>query len=120
MIDVLIRLALLALAAAAALGVVWAWERRRPPGSPGLAPGLTLVTGPGCARCGPAEQALRRAGAEPTVVDVSTVNVSALRIAALPAALVTDRAGRVVLQRSGYAALRDAGALAAAAAAIGD
>ncbi len=113
--DLAARLALLALALAATVALARAREHRRAPGAPGLAPGLTLVTGPGCALCGPAERELRRVGAEPTVVDVSTVDVAALRIGALPAALVADRAGRIVVQRTGQSALRDAVVLAAAA-----
>ena len=91
------------------------WQRRPGRHRPGLPAGLTLVTGPGCALCAPLEQALRRAGVVPRVVDIAAAAFPGPSIRSLPAAIVVDTAGEVVMQRFGRSALDDAWALAAQA-----
>ena len=95
--------------------VVGWWQRRTGRNHLGLPVGLTLVTGPGCAICGPVERALRRAGAAPVVIDVTTAVLPGPPIRSLPVAIVVDTAGDVVMRRAGRSALDDAGMLAARA-----
>ncbi len=111
----LLRLLILAFVAGGAWLLVGWWQRRSGPNQPGLPLGLTLVTGPGCALCGPVERALRRAGAVPRIVDVTTAFLPGPPIRSLPVAMVVDSGGEVVVRRSGRSALDDAGMLAARA-----
>ncbi len=104
-----LRAAMLAAVLVAAALAVRSWERRRGPRRAVLPPGLTVVTGPGCRLCGPVLAALRRAGAEPLIVDVSSTPVA---VASLPTALVVGERGRVILRRAGRSALDDAPLLA--------
>jgi len=110
--EAALRVVVLALIGGGAwLAVAW-WQRRPLAGSVLLPAGVTLVTGPGCSMCGPVEQALRRAGVEPRLSQVDAVELSGSSIRSLPAALVVDDRGTVVMRRSGRAALDDAEALA--------
>lgn len=109
MTDLVVRAAGLALVLGSAALAVYGWERRRGPRRVGLPPGLTVVTGSGCRLCGPVVAALRRAGAEPRLVDVSEAPIA---VSALPTVVVVDEQGRVSLRRAGRAALDDARLLA--------
>lgn len=111
----LIRLLVLAFVAGGAWVLVGWWQRRPGRDRPGLPGGLTLVTGPGCALCGPVERALRRAGAAPRIVDVATAVLPGPPIRSLPVAIVVGAGGEVVMRRAGRSALDDAGLLAALA-----
>jgi hypothetical protein len=107
------RLAILvAVVALAWLAFRW-WERRRTIGSP-LAPGLTVLTAPGCALCDPAVAALESTGtgAPIRVVDVTEAGVDGVR--SVPTVVAVRSDGTVAMQRSGTAAIRDAAVLAAA------
>lgn len=101
----------------AVVALVWSafrwWERRRTVGS-SLAPGLTVLTAPGCRLCDPAVAALESTGtsAPIRVVDVAESGVEGVR--SVPTVVAVGSDGAVVMQRSGTAAIRDAAALAAA------
>ena len=114
----LLRMAVLLLVGGGAWFLVGRWQRRRGPASTLLLPGVTVLTGPGCALCGPVERALVRAGAAPRVADINEVDLPGPPIRSLPVALVVDHNGAVVMRRSGRAALEDAAALAERAAAL--
>lgn len=107
-----LRIGLLALVAGGAWLLVMLWQRRPAGGHSGLPAGVTLVTGPGCSLCEPAELALRRAGVEPRLAGVDGLELSGAPIRSLPTALLVDHAGTVVMRRSGRAAVADAEALA--------
>lgn len=113
--SVVLRLLLLLLIGGGAWFFVGRWQRRPGPTLTALLPGITLLTGPGCALCGPVERALVRAGASPRVTDIQEVDLPGPPIRSLPVALVVDHDGAVVMRRSGRAALDDAGVLAARA-----
>lgn len=115
MVQLLIRLALLALVGGGAWLLVRLWERRGGPAFLPLAAGLTLVTGPGCGLCGPVERALVLAGVKPMIAEVGTIDLPGSPIQSLPIAIVVDSNGIVVMRRSGKAALEDAKQLAACA-----
>ncbi len=112
MTGVLIRLVLLAVVGGGAWLIAGWWQRRRGAGRIAIPPGLTLVTGPGCALCGPVQRALARAGVEPRLAEVDSFELPGPQIRSLPVALLVDASGTVVMRRSGRAALDDAGALA--------
>jgi hypothetical protein len=114
----LLRLLLLGAVGGSAWLLVGWWQRRTGRNDRGLPVGLTLVTGPGCALCGPVERALRRAGATPVVVDVTTAVLPGPPIRSLPVAMVIGAGGEVVMRRAGQSALDDAGMLAARALAL--
>ncbi|MBT8193009.1 MAG: hypothetical protein KJP22_06390 [Acidimicrobiia bacterium] len=114
----LLRMAVLLLVGGGAWFLVGRWQRRRGPAPTVLPPGITVLTGPGCALCGPVERALLRAGAAPRVADIHEVDLSGPPIRSLPVALVVDHEGGVVMRRSGRAALDDAAALADRASAL--
>jgi hypothetical protein len=82
-----------------------------------LAPGLVLVTGPDCQLCAPALRALRAAGVDPIVVDVSDVREVVGLVTALPTALVVGDGGAVLARRAGRSVITDAETLAAASSA---
>ncbi len=112
-----LRLLLLALVLAGAFLVAWVWSRRNPRvESDGLAPGLTVITGPDCRLCDPAVAALRRAGAVVTIVDDEALRAQ-LKVRSLPTAVVVTAGGEIVARRSGRAVIDDAAALAEAASA---
>ncbi len=119
MIEVVLRVALLVGLAAVASLAVGRWERRPGDTPAGLRPGVTVITGPDCRLCDPVVRALRRAGAEPWVVDVAELPPGALGASSLPVAVVVDAGGQVVLRRAGRAALDDATALAGVVVAAG-
>lgn len=98
--------------AAAWLALRW-WERRRTIVG-ALAPGLTVLTAPGCTLCDPAVEALRGTGtsAPIMVVDVAASGVDGIR--SVPTVVAVRGDGTIALQRSGVSAIRDAGVLAAA------
>jgi hypothetical protein len=110
---ILLRLVLLAAVGGSAWLLAGWWQRRTGRNQPGLPVGLTLVTGPGCALCGPVERALRRAGATPVVIDVTAAMLPGPPIRSLPVAMVIGAGGEVVMRRAGRSALDDAGILAA-------
>ncbi|MGI9647427.1 MAG: hypothetical protein ACR2OI_02800 [Acidimicrobiia bacterium] len=108
-----LRLILLALVGGGAWLLVSLWQRRPVGGDVGLPAGVTLVTGPGCSLCEPAERALRQAGVEPRLAEVGAPDLPDAPIRSLPTALLVNHAGTVVMRRSGRAAVADAGVLAA-------
>lgn len=115
MIEFVLRAGILIVVMGGAFAAVALTARRNPSGTaPSLAPGLTLISGPGCRLCEPAVQALRRAGARVEVTEDPELR-EALSVRALPTALVVDADGEVIMRRSGRAVISDAGALAAAA-----
>lgn len=111
----MVRLVLVAAVVVLAWSAVAMWERRRPGlrNRSGLLPGVTLVTGPGCRLCDAAEAALRRH--QVTSRRVTVDRFPDLGVRAVPTVLVADRRGRLVLRRSGRAAITDAEAVARAA-----
>ncbi len=114
---VLRLLVLVAIGGGAWIAAGW-WQRRRGAIRLPLAAGVTLVTGPGCALCGPVERALRRAGVQPRVTEVGSLDLPGPPIRSLPVALVVDGSGRVLLRRSGRAALDDVASIAQRAATL--
>ncbi len=118
MIDAGLRVGLLVLVAGLAWLAVRGWERRLGAPEPGLPPGLVVITGPGCRLCDPVVRELRRAGAEPRILDIAEVPPGAVGASSLPVAMVVDAAGRVVLRRAGRAALDAARELAGAVAGV--
>jgi hypothetical protein len=79
-----------------------------------LPAGLVLVTGPDCKLCAPALRALRAAGVNPTVVDVSDAPDVVGLVTSLPTALVVGDRGAVLARRAGRSVITDAETLAAA------
>ena len=71
-----------------------------------IAPGINVVIGPGCRLCGPLTAALEAAGAEFVLLDTGDARVPA-SVRSLPTVLVGDRAGQVILRRSGRSAISD-------------
>jgi len=107
MMDALIRMLLVGALIGVTFAAVRSAERRRHlTGSP-FSPGLTLVVGPGCALCGPAEHALRALGAVPKIIDVRETPSAAVS-RSLPTAIVTNQKNMVVMQRSGRSVIADA------------
>ena len=109
------RLAILvAVVALGWLAIRW-WDRRRTVAS-SLAPGLTVLTAPGCTLCDPAVAALESTGtsAPIRVVDVTEALVEGVR--SVPTVVAVRSDGSVAMQRSGASAIRDAAQLAAAVA----
>lgn len=104
------RIGLLLAVVALAFALVWLSERWRGRARTGLEPGLLLVTGPGCAMCGPAERALAGAGLSFRSVDASQVRHLGVR--SVPTLFVVDERGAVVLRRSGRAAIMSQAELA--------
>jgi hypothetical protein len=82
-----------------------------------LPAGLVLVTGPDCQLCAPALRALRAAGADPAVVDVSVADEVVGLVTSLPTALVIGDGGVVLVRRAGRSVILDAETLAAASSA---
>jgi glutaredoxin len=115
MIDVLVRVALVALLVAAGILVVRILERRRGPRRSGLSSGVTVVTGPECRWCDRVIAALRSRGVDPVVVDVGDAPPALGRVLSLPTVVVADASGTVVLRRTGRAAVDDTPAIVAAA-----
>jgi len=113
--GLVVRASVLVLVGGGAFLLVALWQRRPGPAQMPLPAGITLVTGPGCTLCGPVERALRRAGVDPTVAEVGSLDLPGPQIRSLPVAFVIDDRGEVVMRRSGRAALEDAAALAACA-----
>lgn len=101
----------------AVVALVWMlfrwWERRRTVAA-ALAPGLTVLTAPGCTLCAPAVAALEGTGtsAPIRVVDVTEAPVEGVR--SVPTVVAVRPDGTVAMQRSGVSAIRDATHLAAA------
>lgn len=117
--DLLLRAVLVLLVVGTVFAVTGAASRRRGPRARlSLAPGIVVVTGPGCRLCGPAIAAIERAGGEPRLVDVSDPAVAVLGVRSLPTAVVVDGDGTVAMRRSGRSAVDDAAALVAGAAAV--
>jgi len=108
-----VRLLVLVLVLAAAYGVVRVGERRRGRGVVKLAPGLVLVTAPGCALCPSALRALQSAGGDPRVIEAADMPPSAGRVTSVPVAMVIGTAGEVLLRRSGRSVITDARELTA-------
>ena len=108
------RLVLVAFLLGGVLVASYTLQRRRGPRRPGLAVGLSLITGAGCALCEPALLALRARAVEPRIVDVGNVPRSAGSIRSLPVAVVTDVSGATLLRRSGRAVISDADVIAEA------
>jgi hypothetical protein len=117
MMEILIRLLLVVVFIGVALASIRGIERRRRRTESVFRPGLTLVVGPGCALCAPAKQALEAAGAVPEIVDVRDTPTG-LKSLSLPIAIVTNREGVVVMQRSGRSVIVDAPQLATSAAEV--
>ena len=107
-----LRIVLLVLVGGGAWLIVVLWQRRPAGALSGLPAGVTLITGPGCSLCEPAQRALRRAGIEPRLAEAGALEVSGTPIRSLPTALLVDQTGAVVMRRSGRAAVTDAEALA--------
>lgn len=107
------RLAIVVVVVGVAALVVRLVERRLPR-SLRLPVGITLVTGPDCALCGPVARALESGG-----VSIRTIGSDEMDqrhgVRAVPTVLVADEEGRVVMRRSGRSALADAADLVAAA-----
>jgi hypothetical protein len=115
MIEFMLRAGILIVVMGGAFAAVALTSRRNPGvAKMVLAPGLTLVSGPGCRLCEPAVQALRRAGARVEVTEDAELRDS-LSVRALPTAFVVAADGEVIMRRSGRAVISDAAALAAAA-----
>ncbi len=111
MTGLVLRMAVLVVLVVAAGWAVWVGERHRGRRTLGLPPGLTLVTGSGCVLCGPAERALRAAGAVPGLVDVRDLPDGSA-VASLPVALVIGSDGTILMRRSGRSVISDAGSIA--------
>lgn len=80
---------------------------------------LVLITGEGCRLCGPAERALRARGARVEQLDLNDDHGQRTP-RALPAAVVLDEDGGVVMRRTGRSVIDDAALLAAAVAPSAD
>jgi hypothetical protein len=114
--DALIRVLLVSALLGMAYGAIRVIERRSHLTTSPFRPGLTLVVGPGCTLCEPAERALKAFGALPEIIDVSDAPPAVVSLS-LPIAIVTNRDGAVVMQRSGRSAIVDASEIAESAAA---
>ena len=116
MMDVVIRVALVALVLAAAWTAAAVLERHRGRRGGGLSPGVTLVTGPDCRLCEPAERALSEHGVAFETVDLSAVRERIGGVMSLPVALVVGDDGSIRLRRAGRSVITDAAEIAAAVA----
>ena len=105
--DVLLRLAVLGVLTYAAWAAVSWYQRRLRASEQQSDPGVTVFTGPDCSLCGPLVHALRRLGIAPRIIDVTDGTAPPAGVRSLPTVLVADGTGRVVLRRSGRAALDD-------------
>lgn len=110
-----LRATVLALVVLGAFVAVRLWEQRRGRVTTGLAPGVTLVTGPDCRLCEPALEAIRAGGVEPTIVDVEHGRRVLGSIASLPVAVVAASDGSLVMRRAGRSVITDATDLVSAA-----
>ena len=117
MIDLVLGVALLGLLLISAFGAVRFLERRRRSTRSPFAAGVTLVVGPDCVLCGPAERALVASGVTPAVIDVDDIPPTE-SIRSLPVAIVTDREGVVLMRRSGRSVITDAPEIASSARAV--
>jgi hypothetical protein len=115
MTGLVLRSVVLAIVVFAAFVAVRLWERRGGRASPGLAPGITVVTGPHCRLCEPALDAIRTGGGEPDVVDIAQGRLVLGPISSLPVAVVASPDGTLVLRRSGRSVITDAGDIVRAA-----
>ena len=105
-----LRLVILAAVVAAAFGAVWLAGRssRRSPAA-GLGSGLVVVTGADCRWCDRLLAALahRHPGRGVTIIDVRTAGEAGLTVRSVPTALVVGDEGRVIMRRTGPAAVAD-------------
>lgn len=108
MVVVLAAVAVFALAVAVL-------ERRRGPRRLRLPTGVVVVTGPGCALCGPTVAALEARGISPATLDIADLPSTVGVIRSLPVVYVVGEAGDVLLRRSGRSALTDVPTIARAA-----
>ncbi len=109
------RLGVVVAVVAVAWLLVVAWERRRARGVLTTGAGVTVFTSPTCSICPQTIRRLREQGPDLpiTVVDVAQEDRPAVR--SVPTVMVTDGAGKVLVQRSGRAALTDTQVLVDAA-----
>jgi len=114
--DLLIRLAILALALVATWLMVRMWERRLGHGGR-VAPGVTIIVTPTCLICPETIDALQQADPSMSVriLDATIDDVRAYAVQAAPTVVVADAKGQIQMRRSGRSTISDASDIATAA-----
>lgn len=107
------RIAIVIVVIVIAFLVVGIWTRRRGRSvKTTLPPGITIVIGPDCRLCRPAIDAIHHVdpAIDYNVVDLEKedADTGGLPVKAVPTVVVVDGKGRVLVRRSGHAAINDA------------
>lgn len=105
MMEVALRLAVVAAAAGAVVVAMDRWQRRRPRVRTHLGQGIALVVTPACRLCDVLRDRLEDLGVPHETVRADDARLGQLTLRAAPALLRIDHGGRVAAMRTGRAAL---------------